>query len=177
MIVGTTLLNGVPMRAARLFFVPVLAVLSLAAQEASLSGIWHQVKADDIAAAISSTVADMNFIKRPIARHKLTKLNPAYQKVAITISDREVLVKLDEREPIHMPADGRPAPWTREDGDKFMVAAQVSKDQLIQTFKNDEGQRTNIFKLSSDGKAMTMSATVKSPQLPRPLTYSITFGH
>ena len=164
------------MRAARLFVVPVLAVLSLAAQEPSLSGTWTQTKADDIAAAINTTVADMNFIKRPIARGRLTKLNPAYKKVMIAISDKEVVVKLDERAPIHMPPGGKAAPWTREDGEKFMVAAQVSKDQLIQTFKNDEGERTNVFRMSPDGRSLVLTATVKSPKLPKPLTYSIQFG-
>jgi len=146
------------------------------AQEPSLSGTWNQTRADDIAAAINSTVADMNFIKRPIARKKLTRLNPVYKKVVITISDTGVFVKFDERDSIPMPPGGKAGPWTREDGDKFMVAAQVSKDQMIQTFKNDEGERTNIFKLSADGKALTMSATIKSPQLPKPLVYSINFG-
>ncbi|HJV49095.1 MAG TPA: hypothetical protein VJ549_07455 [Geothrix sp.] len=164
------------MHAAQLFLVPVLAVLSLAAQESPLNGTWRQTRADDIAAAINSTVADMNFIKRPIARGRLAKLNPAYQKVAITISGAGVDVKLDDRSPIHMPPGGGAAPWTREDGEKFMVSAQVSGDQLIQTFRNDEGERTNVFKLSPDGKALTLSATVKSPKLPKPLTYSIGFG-
>ena len=164
------------MRMARLFVVPVLAALSLAAQEPSLSGTWTQTKSDDIAAAINVTVADMNFIKRPIARGRLAKLNPAYKKVMIALSDKEVLVKFDEREAIHMPAGGASAPWTREDGDKFMVAAQVSKDQMIQTFKNDEGERTNVFRMSPDGKWLTLTAVVMSPQLPKPLTYTITFG-
>jgi hypothetical protein len=164
------------MRMARLFVVPVLAALSLSAQEPSLSGTWTQAKADDIAAAINVTVADMNFIKRPIARGRLAKLNPAYKKVMIAISDKEVLVKFDERDAIHMLPGGKASPWTREDGDKFMVAAQVGKDQMIQTFKNDEGERTNVFKLSPDGKSLTLTATVKSPQLPKPLTYTITFG-
>ena len=164
------------MRSARLFLVSAFAMLSLTAQEPSLSGTWNQTRADDIAAAINVTVADMNFIKRPIARHTLTNLNPAYRKVMIAISDKEVLVKLDEREPIHMPPGGKAAPWTREDGDKFMVAAQVTKDQLVQTFKNDEGERTNVFKLSPDGRSLTLTATVKSPKLPRPLVYSISFG-
>lgn len=164
------------MRAARLFLVPVLAVVALSAQEPSLTGTWNQTRADDIAAAIDSAVADMNFIKRPIARGRLTKLNQAYKKLTITISDKEVLVKFDEREPIHMPPGGKSAPWTREDGEKFMVTAQVSKDQLIQTFKNDEGERTNIFKLGADGKSLTMSATIKSPKLPKPLVYAMSFG-
>lgn len=164
------------MPATRLFLAPAFAALSLLAQEPTLSGTWTQAKTDDIAAAINSTVADMNFIKRPIARSRLTKLNPAYKKVVIITSDKEVLVKFDERDAIHMPPGGQSAPWTREDGDKFMVAAQVSKDQLIQTFKNDEGERTNIFRLSPDGRSLIMSATIKSPQLPKPLTYSISFS-
>ena len=164
------------MRMLRLLVIPILATLSLAAQETALSGTWTQSRADDVAAAVNSTVADMNFIKRPIARAKLVRLNPVYKKVIIAISDKETLVKFDDRDVIPMPPGGRPGPWTREDGDKFMVAAQVSKDQMIQTFKNDEGERTNIFKLSADGKTLTMSATVKSPQLPKPLTYSISFS-
>ncbi len=164
------------MRAARLFLVPVLAVASLAAQESAFSGTWTQAKADDVVAAINATVADMNFIKRPIARGRLTKLNPVYKKVVIAITDKDVLVKFDERDAIHMLPGGATSPWTREDGDKFMVAAQITKDQMIQTFKNDEGERTNIFKLSPDGKTLVMSATIKSPQLPKPLTYTIHFG-
>lgn len=164
------------MRLPWLFLVPVLASLTLAAQDASLSGAWTQTRADDIAAAIQATVADMNFIKRPIARGRLTKLNPAYKKVAITVASSGVEVKLDDRAPIHMPPGGAAAPWTREDGEKFMVAAQVTKDQLVQTFKNEDGERTNVFKLSPDGKTLTLTATVKSPQLPRPLTYAISFG-
>jgi hypothetical protein len=164
------------MRSARLFLVPALATLALMAQEPSLNGAWTQTKADDIAAAINVTVADMNFIKRPIARGRLAKLNPAYKKVTIAASDKEVVVQLDDRAPIHMPPGGKSAPWTREDGQKFMVAAQVSKDQLVQTFKNDEGERTNVFKLGPDGRSLTLTATVKSPQLPKPLTYTITFG-
>ena len=164
------------MRLLRLLALPVLATLSLAAEESALSGTWVQARADDVVAAVNTTVAEMNFIKRPIARAKLVRLNPVYKKVVVAISDKETLVKFDDRDVIPMPPGGRPGPWTREDGDKFMVAAQVSKDQMIQTFKNDEGDRTNIFKLSPDGKTLTMSATVKSPQLPRPLTYSISFS-
>ena len=164
------------MRLLRLLALPVLATLSLAAEESALSGTWVQARADDVVAAVNTTVAEMNFIKRPIARAKLVRLNPVYEKVVVAISDKETLVKFDDRDVIPMPPGGRPGPWTREDGDKFMVAAQVSKDQMIQTFKNDEGERTNIFKLSPDGKTLTMSATVKSPQLPRPLTYSISFS-
>jgi hypothetical protein len=164
------------MRLARLFAVPVLAVLSLSAQNANLSGNWTQIKADDIAAAINNTVADMSFITRPIARGRLTKVNPAYQKIMIAISDKEVQVKFDDRAPIHMLPGGQASPWTREDGEKFMVAAQVGNGQMIQTFKNEDGERTNVYRMSADGRTLTLNATIKSPKLPKPLTYTITFG-
>ena len=165
------------MRVARLFLFPVLALVSLAAQEPSLAGTWKQTKADNIAAAIDATVADMNFIKRPIARGRLAKLNPAYQKVTLTVSDKEVVVQLEDRAPIHMPGDGKVAPWTREDGEKFMVAAQAGKDQIVQTFKSEDGgERTNVFKLAADGKSLMLIVIVKSTQLPKPLTYTISFG-
>jgi len=164
------------MRAARLFLVPVLATLTLAAQDSALNGTWSQTRADDVAAAIENVVADMFSVKRFVARKKLIRLNPVYKKAVIAISDTGVVVKFDERDSIPMPPGGKAGPWTREDGDKFMVAAQVTKDQMIQTFKNDEGERTNVFKLSADGKTLTMNATIKSPQLSKPLTYSISFG-
>ncbi|WP_306590510.1 hypothetical protein [Geothrix sp. 21YS21S-4] len=164
------------MRAARLFLIPMLPVLSLAAQDSALNGAWTQTKADDIPAAINTTVADMSFITRPIARARLTKLNPAYRKLALAVSAGGVDVKFDDRAPIHMLPGGAASPWTREDGDTFMVSAQVSGDQLIQTFKNNEGERTNVFKLGPDGKSLTLTATIKSAKLPKPLTYAIQFG-
>jgi hypothetical protein len=33
-----------------------------------------------------------------------------------------------------------------------------------------------VFRLSPDGRTLTMSATIKSPKLPKPLTYTITFS-
>jgi hypothetical protein len=164
------------MRAARFFLVPLLSALTLVAQESPLSGAWHRTRADDLTAAINAIVADMNFIKRPIARIKLTNLNTVYKDLVLTISNNEVSVKLDEREPIRMPTDGKPVPWKREDGEVLQASVQVGKDKLIQTLKNDDGQRTNVYELSPDGKTLTLSITVKSGKLPKPLTYTITFG-
>ena len=121
------------MRSARLFLVPAFAALSLVAQDGSLSGTWSQVRADDIAAAINTTVADMNFIKRPIARGRLTKLNPAYRKVVITISTQEVLIKLDERDAIHMPPDGKSAPWTATSSRWPPRSARISSSRPSRT--------------------------------------------
>lgn len=157
------------------FLVPVLATLSLAAQDSGFNGVWKHASDSGIAAAIEDTVKDMNFIKRPIARGRLKDTNPAYQKVTMTIGAQEIAIQYDARNPIKTPANGTAVPWTREDGKTFQVTAKVEGTRLVQTFKNDEGERTNLWQLGADGK-LTLSATVKSPSLPKPLTYSITFG-
>lgn len=170
------LLNGVSMRLAKSLVLPAFLALSLAAQAQGLDGVWHRTGMDDIHAAILACTADMNFITRPIARYKLTNVNPAYQKITLSITPQQVSVKLDDRVPILMPGNGQEAPWTREDGEKFMVAAHPQGNELVQTFRNDEGARTNVFKLSPDGKTLTLYVTVTSPRIPKPLTYTMTFG-
>ena len=164
------------MRLVKSLVLPALVAFSLSAQAQSLDGLWHRTGMDDIHAAIQACTADMNFITRPIARYKLSNVNPAYQKITLSITPQQVSVKLDDRNPILMPGNGQEAPWTREDGEKFMVAAHVQGNQLIQTFQNDEGHRTNVFHVSPDGKTLTLFVTVTSPKIPKPLTYTMTFG-
>ncbi len=164
------------MRLATTLVLPALAALTLAAQAQGLDGLWRQTRVDDIHAAIETCIADMFFVKRPIARRRLANVNPAYQKIALSITPQQVSVKLDDRNPIVMPGNGSEVWWTREDGEKFQVAAHVAGSQLTQTFRNEDGERTNVFQMSPDGRTLTLSVTVKSPQLPRPLTYTITFG-
>jgi hypothetical protein len=161
------------MRMARLFVVPVLATLSLAAQDAGFAGVWKHASNSGIEAAIEDVVKDMNFIKRPIARGRLKDTNPAYQKVTMTFGATETAIQYEARNPIKTPSNGTAVPWTREDGKTFQVTAKVEGNRLVQTFKNEEGERTNIWQLA-DGK-LTLAVTVKSGSLPKPLTYTISF--
>jgi hypothetical protein len=68
--------------------VVLIAALSLAPAVAAptLEGHWEFVAAEsgDIATAIDAAVAKMNFVKRPIARSRLKKTNPAYRTIALT---------------------------------------------------------------------------------------------
>jgi hypothetical protein len=162
------------MRPARPLLFSLLATLSLAAQDVAFNGVWKHASDSGIAAAIEDTVKDMNFIKRPIARGRLKDTNPAYQKVTMTLGAQEISIQYDARNPIKTPANGTAVPWTREDGKTFQVTAKVDGTRLVQTFKNDEGERTNLWQLGPDGK-LTLSATVKSHSLPKPLSYTITF--
>ena len=57
------------------------------------------------------------------------------------------------------------------------VGARIEQkdEQLVQTFKNEEGQRTNTYKLSPDGKTLTLEVELRSERLPEPVRYALTF--
>src|SRR5215510_4841394 len=117
------------------------------AQNASLPGVYTNDRqtGDAISTAIDAAIAKMNFIKRPVARSRLKKTNAPHRRVTIATGAQEIAISFDANAPVRMPADGRTAKWTREDGEVFDVSAQWTGDKLVQTFKAEDGQRTNTF--------------------------------
>lgn len=128
-----------------------------------------------IDAAIDKAVAQMSFIKRPIARSRLKKTNPSYRTITITIAGEVLEIQFDDRKPIRMRDDGRPTEWTREDGEVFKVSAKQQERTLVQTFEAEDGERINTFSLGPAGRELSLQVTIKSPQLPTPVEYTLAF--
>jgi len=147
-------------------------------QQPTIEGVYvfDAAASENVKAAIDAVTSKMNFIKKPIARSRLTKTNPAYQRISISREDNEIVVVLDARKPIRMPADGAVIKWTREDGEKFDLNADWKNTQLIQTYVAEDGKRVNEFNLSADGNAMTLTVTVSSEQLPLPMRYKLGYA-
>jgi hypothetical protein len=147
------------------------------AEAPSLQGTYlnEQQSAKTIESAIETTVAKMNFIKRPIARSRLKKTNSAHRRVEIRIGSSEISVAFDGNKPVQMPADGSTIRWTREDGETFDVNAAWDGERLVQTFKAEDGARANAFSVGADGR-LNMVVTLTSPQLDQPLVYTLTFA-
>jgi len=158
-------------------FIPFLSLTAcLTAQDAGWLGTWKLASTPNIGAAIERCTDEMSFIKRPIARSRLKKLNPAYQRIVLTRVGGEFVIQFEERQPIRLPADGKAVAWTREDGEKFLVSARPSVDALAQHYQGEDGERDNRFRVDPGGKALTLDVIVKSQKLPKPLTYSITYS-
>ena len=166
-----------PMR--RHLLVALIAFVATAAHAAdpSLQGTFvnEQQSAKTIETAIETTVAKMNFIKRPIARSRLKKTNEAHRRVEIGIGNALISVAFDGHKPVEMPADGSTIKWTREDGETFDVNASWDGARLVQTFKAEDGTRANAFSVGTDGR-LNMVVTLTSPQLDQPLVYTLTFA-
>lgn len=160
----------------RMLILPLLFVSGLSAQDPTWLGSWKLGSAPDIAAIIERCTDEMSFIKRPIARSRLKKLNPAYQRVVIARNGADFTIQFDERQPIRVPADGKAIPWTREDGEKFMVSVKPGTDTLTQHYQGEDGERSNLFRMDATGKALLLEVTVKSQKLPKPLAYTLSYG-
>lgn len=164
-------------------FLCALAVAALlpaagAAQESSMRGTFtlNRQASDNVRAAIDAAVQRMSFVTRPIARGRLVRTNPMYERVNIEFDQRNVTVTLDNRRPIASPANGTPIKWTREDGEVFDLSTEWENGRLEQTFKAEDGQRLNVYSISPDGNTLTMNVTITSPRLPRPLTYKLVYN-
>jgi hypothetical protein len=157
----------------------LVALVAAAAHAAdpSLQGTFvnEQQSAKTIETANETTVANMNFIKRPIARSRLKKTNEAHRRVEIGIGRDQISVAFDGRKPVQMPADGSTIKWTRADGETFDVNASWDGERLVQTFKAEDGTRANAFSVGADGQ-LKMVVTLTSPQLDQPLVYALTFS-
>ena len=148
------------------------------AQERSVQGTYinESQPIKPIEAAIEAGVAKMSFITRPIARSRLKKANSAHRKVEIARTQDEISVSFDGGTPVRMPADGRTIKWTREDGEVLDVAGNWTGDQLVQTFTAVDGQRINTFRINPEGTELTLQVELRSPRLPAPIGYVLTFA-
>ena len=143
------------------------------AQESSLDGtyILDQTDSDNIHEVIETAVEKLNFVTRDIARGRLEKLNPAYRKVAITSSQNEISVTVDNQPPLRTPAKGASVAWVGPDGEKVNASMQLAGRRLAQTFTSADGRRVNDYTLSPDGRTLTMQVTETSPRLSQTITY------
>lgn len=157
--------------------VTALAILlalysTAAAQESNLRGTFtiNRAASDDIGRAIEAAAV------KPAARGRLRRANPAYGRVVISYTQQSVSVTFDQRRAIESPADGTPVKWTREDGEEFDLSTEWEGGRLVQTFKGEGEVRANTFSVSADGGTLTLGVVIRSPKLPRPLTYKLVYN-
>ena len=148
------------------------------AQESTMRGTYtlDRAHSDDVNRAIESAVARMSFVTRPIARGRLRRTNQPYQRLEINYTQAQVSVKTDNRRPMEAPANGQPVKWTREDGEVFDLSAEWQNGRLVQTFRAEDGSRTNSFTISPDGRTLTLHVTVRSPRLSSPVEYNLVYN-
>ena len=131
---------------------------------------------DNIRSAIDHTVEHMNFITRPIARSRLSKVNPTPHELRVDRSADSVSIAFDNGNPVVTPLDGNTVPWSNPlTKETDHARATVAGDTVKQTISAPDGDRENALVFSNDSARVRLRVTVTSHRLPRPLVYDLLF--
>ncbi len=139
------------------------------------SYVYIPERSANIEKAVEQTVADMNFVARPVARSRLVKTNQPYQRITLGLNGEQVSITTDKRAPIVTKAGTPGVSWTREDGERMQVSTAWTGPVLVQTFAAEDGKRVNHFQLNAEGKELAVKVHVSSSKLKKPLTYTLVY--
>ena len=142
--------------------------------ESAIEGEWRidRAASDDVGRAIQSATAKMNAFTRPIARRRLARTNPVYERVSLRFTPSSAHVTAGPST-LDLPASGAAIRWQR-DGETLQVSGRLRGNEFIETFDAKDGRRTNVFSPRA-GDTLAMTVTVTSPRLPKPLTYRLVY--
>ena len=92
----------------------------------------------------------------------------------LEIADDRTRVSLDQR--TIRTRSGKTALYTDRSGTTSRVSHELSGDRLIERLSTAEGKRQNDYRLSDDGRTLTMTVTIRSPHLASEVRYKLTFA-
>jgi hypothetical protein len=133
-------------------------------------------ESDDVRAAIERAIAHMNFLIRPIARHRLTRTNRVPGRLTFTVTADTLIVTFEHANPIVTPLDGTVVPWVSGvSEDLYHVGITSAGDTLHQLIQASDGSRADDFVFLDGGQRVALHVTLRADRLPRPLTYTLMF--
>lgn len=132
-------------------------------------------------AAIERVVADMNFVKRPIARSRLKDTNQVCNKYYFKIKGENISIKCDDFKNFTSPLSGKIVPTIGSDGEsKYRLSQKVEakggKTVITQIFRAEDGRRKTIFVYDPDARTLSVSVNVRGDALEgRDVAYKLKF--
>lgn len=118
-------------------------------------------------AALETTLADMNFAIRLVAKPGLEAVLEACQVYTVSFAGDNVVVQCDQRPTIIAPLDGTPTPSTGSNGKTYTVSATASGDDILLNFSGENGSQTTRYAFGTD--ALTVTREIVSEHLKTPL--------
>lgn len=125
--------------------------------------------------AIDEATEDMSGLIRGVARRRLRDANPIIDDIGFSLGGDPLRASYGGGRIIETPASGAAVDWVDPFGETVKVSQRWSGRELVQHMFNDNGSRTNVYRFSDDGQRMTMSVTIESPRLPKPIRYRLDY--
>jgi len=142
------------------------------------TGTWEHVGGDSeqegLLAAIEHCVAELNFLVRPLARHRLVQSSGIPSRVVIAAEDTRVSVQQGSGPVLSSPL-GSVIPATSVEGDRIELSHRIQDDALVQRVANPDGARQTVYRLDAKGSRMSAEVTTSSRFFSRALVYTLTF--
>ncbi len=126
-----------------------------------------------VAKSVDRATEDMNLIARGIARSRLKETNRAPETIELRREGDRLTVVIDGRRYEGL-LDAPPITVKGITGDEVAMTFRISGDQLLQTFRGEDGGRENAFSLV-DATTVVMDVRVFSPRLPADIVYALTY--
>jgi len=130
-------------------------------------------RSDNVLEAIKKATESQNFAMKAILRKKLEGSEKPAQILNL-LKGSAVTLKVDKNLPFTT-AQGSTTKWKRNDGEAFEVGLEPQDSGFALVFRQDEVVRTQKFSLSEDGRTLTVDVTLRTPKLPEPLRYKLTY--
>jgi hypothetical protein len=128
-----------------------------------------------IRAAIESVVVDMAPARESIARRRLLASDPPIPSVTITPRGEGLVIDYTGGRRNETQQLGTFASNPTADGGTVDVKHDVIGSRIRETYRERRGGAVHLFSLSGDGRELTLEATIRSPHLPAPISYSLVF--
>lgn len=136
--------------------------------------VGGQKERDGIDAAIEASVEALSPMLRNLGRERLRETNPVPKSISIDVEGDTA--KIEFAQDGHAARlDGTPVKTKSAQGDRVKVSHRIRGGRLVQFIDGSGGDRRNSFKLSNDGKRLTLNVEITSGHLPVPVEYRLTF--
>jgi len=148
------------------------------AEEARLSGTYVYVGGEPERSKMKAAVdlATEGMFGKVIAREELRKRSDPRPSYTIRFEENgKVSVETPGFPAESAPLDGTEVVVKNRYGDVVRESQQLVDGVLVQIGRNDDGSGTTAFKLQPDGNTLQVTRVSRSPKLPKPVVYSLTY--
>lgn len=143
-----------------------------------LGGLYRYVgdAAEQIARAeaIDRGIESLFFAIRPIARSRASSATAIAPTCEIVLESRIVRVRTPDRPDYVSPADGSQVRYVYK-GDESTLTHRWRGSTLVEHFDQEGEGRINEYTLAEDGRTLKVRVTLYSPQLTRPIVYTLSY--
>ncbi len=126
------------------------------------------------AEAIDRGIESLFFAIRPIARSRASSATAIAPRCEISLEGRMVRVRTPDRPDYVSPMDGTKVRYVYK-GDESTLTHRWMGPTLVEHFDQDGEGRINEYTLAEDGRTLKVRVTLYSPQLTRPIVYTLTY--